>query len=180
MAEVRRVSSGELTSRELASLRALFVAAWSDPEDRFSEDDFEHALGGVHFIVDIDGTIVSHASVVPRTLDTGDLEVSTGYVEAVATLPEHERRGYGSAVMTAAGEHIEEIYQLGALGTGLLEFYGRLGWTPWRGPTSVLFEGRRVPTPEDDGYVLVRMTPSSPALDLDAPISCEWRQGDAW
>ena len=179
MADVRRVSRAELTSRELASLRALFAAAWPDPEDGFSEEDLDHALGGVHFVLEIDGAIVSHASVVSRTLHAGDLAISTGYVEAVATHPEHERRGYGSAVMTAAGEHIQ-TYELGALGTGRLGFYARLGWALWRGPTSVLVDGRRVQTPEDDGYVLVKMTPSSPPLDLDAPISCEWRPGDPW
>jgi aminoglycoside 2'-N-acetyltransferase I len=37
-----------------------------------------------------------------------------------------------------------------------------------------------VRTPEDDGNVLVRPTPTSPPLDLAAPISCEWRRGDVW
>ena len=35
-------------------------------------------------------------------------------------------------------------------------------------------------TPEEDGFVLVRLTPTSPDLDLSAPISCEWRPGDVW
>jgi aminoglycoside 2'-N-acetyltransferase I len=35
-------------------------------------------------------------------------------------------------------------------------------------------------TPEEDGAVMVRMTPTTPELDLTAPISCDWRPGDVW
>ncbi len=35
-------------------------------------------------------------------------------------------------------------------------------------------------TADEDGYILVLSTPSSPALDLTASISCEWRPGDVW
>jgi len=37
-----------------------------------------------------------------------------------------------------------------------------------------------VRTPEEDGFILVLRTPSSPDIDLTAPISCEWRPGDVW
>ena len=35
-------------------------------------------------------------------------------------------------------------------------------------------------TPDEDGYILVLPTLSSPPLDLAATISCEWRPGDVW
>jgi aminoglycoside 2'-N-acetyltransferase I len=35
-------------------------------------------------------------------------------------------------------------------------------------------------TPDEDGGVLVRLTPSSPDLDPAAPLSCDWRPGDVW
>jgi aminoglycoside 2'-N-acetyltransferase I len=177
---VRRLSSGELTPREIASLRALFDASWPDPEDAFSDEDFDHAFGGVHFVVEANGRIVSHASVVERELHTGGHRLATGYVEGVATLPNHRRRGYGSAIMAEVGEHIDGTFRLGALGTGLHAFYERSGWIAWKGPTSVRTDRGLVPTPEEDGYVLVRLTPTSPALDLSAPISCDWRPGDVW
>jgi hypothetical protein len=28
--------------------------------------------------------------------------------------------------------------------------------------------------------VLVWRTPTSPALDLNAPLGCDWRDGDVW
>jgi aminoglycoside 2'-N-acetyltransferase I len=44
----------------------------------------------------------------------------------------------------------------------------------------VLVDGDVRPTPEEDGAVLVRFTPSSPPLDVSGPISCDWRRGDVW
>jgi aminoglycoside 2'-N-acetyltransferase I len=40
-------------------------------------------------------------------------------------------------------------------------------------------DGER-PTPAEDGYIMVLRTPASPPLDLEAPISCDWRAGDVW
>jgi aminoglycoside 2'-N-acetyltransferase I len=76
--------------------------------------------------------------------------------------------------------HIDATYALGALSTGVPTFYERLGWRPWTGPTSVLVDGTAHPTPEEDGAILVRFTPSSPPLDLSQPISCDRRPGDVW
>lgn len=180
MTVVRRLSTGELTSREVASLRALFDAAWTDEGDEFTEDDFAHASGGMHFVVEVDGAVVSHASVIERVLHTSGRRLATGYVEGVATLPTHRRRGYGTAIMEQVGEYIDETFELGALGTGLHALYERLGWIVWRGPTSVRTDRGIVPTTEEDGYVLVRLTLTSPALDVSAPISCDWRPGDVW
>lgn len=180
MTVVRRLSSDELTPREVASLRALFDASWPDPEDAFAREDLLHAMGGVHFVVQVDGAIVSHASVVGRELHTGGHRLATGYVEAVATLPEHRRLGYASAIMEEVGRHIDRSFPLGALGTGLHAFYERLGWITWKGPTFVRTDGGLEATPDEDGFILVRLTPTSPDLDLAEPISCDWRPGDVW
>ncbi len=101
-------------------------------------------------------------------------------MEAVATAPSREGAGLGSLVMTAVTSYIRETFELGALGTGRHRFYERLGWVTWRGPTSVRAADGDRRTPEDDGYLMVLETPSSPALDLSAAISCEWRSGDVW
>jgi aminoglycoside 2'-N-acetyltransferase I len=180
MTTVKRVASHELTTREIASLHALFAAAWPDPDDTFGDEDFDHAMGGAHFVVERDGAIVSHASVVERTLHTGEHRLRTGYVEAVATLPSHRRRGHASAIMQEVGAFIDATFRLGALGTGEHGFYHRLGWIVWKGPKMVRTDRGEVPTPEEDGFILVRLTPTTPRLDLSAPISCEWRPGDVW
>src|SRR5918992_1899557 len=87
MTVVRRLSSDELSAGQMASLRALFDAAWPEADDAFTDDDFAHAFGGVHLVVEEDGGIVSHASVVERRLHTGGHPLATGYVEAGAAPP---------------------------------------------------------------------------------------------
>jgi aminoglycoside 2'-N-acetyltransferase I len=83
-------------------------------------------------------------------------------------------------VMREVNRYIDGDFQLGALDTGRPSFYEQLGWVVWRGPTYVRTEAGLVRTEEDDGGVLIRLTPSSPELDLSAPISCDWRPGDVW
>ena len=131
--------------------------------------------------MEVDGSVRSHVSVVPRTLVTAGRTLLTGYVEAVATR-EHDRRlGYASELMRAATEFIDERYELGALGTGLFDFYARFDWERWRGPSSVRTGDGEVMTSHEDGFVMVHRTPATPAhLDLGAPISCDWRPGEAW
>lgn len=178
---LRRLATTDLTSAEVRTIRAILWAAFEPDEDGFTEDDWEHALGGVHFVLDVDGEVAAHAAVVERAIHVGDRPLRTGYVEAVATDPDRQGRGLGTAVMRDVTEYVRETFELGALGTGSHRFYERLGWLTWKGPSGVrLPDGTLQPTPDDDGYILVLPTPTSPPLDLAAPISCEWRPGDGW
>ena len=176
---VRTARTDDLTPREVRDIRKLMDRAFADDEG-FDEDDWQHALGGLHFIIHADGGIASHASVVPRQLLAGDVLLRAGYVEAVATDPRLQGRGFGTRIMEAVGAHISDSFEIGALGTGKFGFYERLGWRRWRGPTSVRTEHGRERTPDEDGYVMVLVTPASPTLDSHAELSCEWRPGDVW
>ena len=124
--------------------------------------------------------IVAHASVVERELHVDSRALRTGYVEAVATAPDRQGAGFGSLVMAAANAYIREGFELGALGTGRQAFYERLGWRIWTGPTAVRTTDGDHRTPDEDGYIMVLTTPTSPPLDLNATITCEWRPGDVW
>jgi aminoglycoside 2'-N-acetyltransferase I len=178
---VRGLASDELSSEQVASLGELFRAAWANDPEAFSDEDWDHAFGGVHFILEEGGgAILAHASVVERELHTSGHRLATGYVEAVATWPIHQRQGHGTVVMREVDEYIDRTFQLGGLGTGSRAFYERLGWVVWKGPTFVRTDSGPVRTAEEDGQVLVRLTPTSPELDLSAPISCDWRPGDVW
>lgn len=153
----------------------------SEQEDeRFADSDWDHALGGLHLIATLDGETLAHASVVARELHAGGRPIHTGYVEAVATLPAVQGRGIGTLVMGAADEHIRETYELGALGTGEHGFYARLGWQTWQGPLFVRTLDGPQRTPDEDGGIMVLTTPSTGPLDLAAPLSCDWREGDVW
>jgi aminoglycoside 2'-N-acetyltransferase I len=178
---VRRIGTDDLTVSEIAAIRQLLVAAFgSDEEEAFTDDDWAHAIGGLHFILVLNDQIVAHASVVERRLHVGDRALRTGYVEAVATAPDRQGAGFGSTLMSEVSDYIRGAFELGGLGTGRQAFYERVGWRTWKGPSGVrTSEGVR-PTPEDDGYIMVLTTPSSPPLERSATITCEWRPGDVW
>ena len=178
---VRRSSTDGLTPAEITVIRDLLVRAFGTDEDEaFGEDDWDHALGGTHFLLDLDGVIVGHASVVERVLEVDGRALRTGYVEAVGVAPDRQGSGFGSQLMQDVTDWIRERFELGALGTGRHHFYERLGWRTWAGPTSVRTVGGPRRTPDEDGFILVLLTPTSPTLDLASPISCDWRAGDVW
>jgi aminoglycoside 2'-N-acetyltransferase I len=178
---LRRLRTDELAPAEVAAIRALMTDAFGDEEEeRFTDHDWAHAIGGMHVVLDIDRRIVAHASLVEREIQVGGRRLRTGYVEAVATAPDRQGRGIGTIVMRAIDELIRDGFELGVLGTGSQHFYERLGWRSWLGRSAVRTADGLRPTPDDDGYLMVLDTPASPDLDLSAPISCEWRPGDVW
>lgn len=161
----------------LAEIRRLLDLAF---EGDFSDDDWDHAVGGRHVVVRDGGVVLAHAAVVPRTLHAGDRSLRTGYVEAVATTVARRRQGWGTAAMTEAGVLIRREFELGALATGEHAFYARLGWQRWRGPTSARHGAEVVRTEEDDDAVMVLRVGPSRELDLTAPLTCEGRRGADW
>jgi aminoglycoside 2'-N-acetyltransferase I len=178
---LRRCATTELTTDDVRAIRALLDAAFGDDrEEAFGEDDWQHALGGTHVIATREGRIVGHAAVVEREIHVGGRPLRTGYVEAVAVLPTEQGAGVGTAVMEAVDALISSGFELGALGTGSHHFYERLRWRTWRGPSSVRTATGERRSRDEDGFILVLATPSSPTLDVDAPISCDDRPGDAW
>jgi aminoglycoside 2'-N-acetyltransferase I len=177
---VRRVATVDLTVAEVAAIRDLLWEAFGQGEDGMTEEDWQHALGGTHFLLEVDDRIVAHAAVVEREIHVGDRALRAGYVEAVATASEHQGAGLGSRLMADVGAHIRDRYELGVLGTGRHRFYERLGWTTWAGPLYVRTPDGPRRTPDEEGFLLVLETPASPPLDLAAPISCAWRDGDVW
>lgn len=180
-ARLRVLTTTELTTAEIDAIRALLWSAFgTDEDERFTEEDWQHGLGGTHFVLDVDGEIVAHASVVEREIHVGARALRAGYVEAVATAPARQGLGFGSRLIDAVDRHIQASFELGVLGTGRHHFYERLGWRRWLGPSSVRTpEGPRR-TPDEDGFILILATVTSPTLDLAAPISCDWRPGDVW
>ncbi|MEO8625732.1 MAG: GNAT family N-acetyltransferase [Candidatus Limnocylindrales bacterium] len=180
--KLRLVASDDLTAAQVARLRELMLDAFEgDEHGGFTDDDWQHALGGTHFLLEAEGEIVCHASVVTRELHVDGVPLMAAYVEAVATDPGQQGHGLGTQVMRAVGDFIDSgDWQIAALGTGSQAFYERLGWRIWRGPSFVRTGDADQPTPTEDDYIMVRLTPRSPAVRWDAPISCEWRPGDVW
>jgi aminoglycoside 2'-N-acetyltransferase I len=169
--------SDALTPELRRALRSMLDAAY---DGDFSDHDWAHALGGTHVWVEGPAGPISHASVVPRMLTVGGRRCRVGYVEAVATDASWQRRGHATAVMRRVGELIRECYERGVLSTGAPEFYERLGWRRWHGPSFVMTPAGREPTPDDDGGLMVLQGNAPTAIDLAGSIVADWREGDVW
>jgi aminoglycoside 2'-N-acetyltransferase I len=174
---VQVARTADLAAQELRELRSMLEAAF---DSDFSEHDWDHTVGGVHFWIGaVDGPI-SHASVVERTLVCGNRPLTIAYVEAVATRRDQRQRGHATRVMARVAELIRASYALGALSTKEHGFYAGLGWELWHGPSFVDGPDGIRRTQADDGDIMILRTPTTPALDLDAHIVCDWRAGDVW
>lgn len=174
---IRRFTTAGAPDQLLSEIRGLLDDAF---DGQFTDDDWQHTLGGWHVVAEEGGAVVSHAAVVPRVLHLGDRPVRAGYVEGVATAPHRQRRGLGSRVMREVGDIVWEAFEIGALSTELAGFYRRLGWEPWRGPTFVRRGTALLRTEDEDGGVMILRAEGTADADLDAPISCQSRSGDDW
>lgn len=132
----------------------------------------------VHVLVRFNGTLVSHACWVTRWLQPeGSPPLRTAYVEAVATEPAFQRRGFGTAAMRRVAKEIR-AYPLGGLSTGSPGFYARLGWEPWRGPSAIRTPSGLFDTTGE--RIMILRTPLTPPLDVTTLLTAEWREGKLW
>jgi aminoglycoside 2'-N-acetyltransferase I len=176
MAQLRTAHTADLDAATLTAGRALLYDVFDD----MTEEDWEHALGGIHALVWEDGELIGHASLIQRRLLHAGRALRTGYVEGVGVRADRRRRGHGAAMMAALEQVLHGAYDVGALGASdeAVEFYTSRGWQRWLGPSSALTPGGLTMTPEDDGYIYV--FPLSAPLDLSAELTCDWRDGDVW
>ena len=177
MGEVQIVHTADLSSAARAAALALLGDVFAG---ELTEDDWEHALGGVHGLVWDGEQLVGHAAVVQRRVLHDGRALRTGYVEAVGVRADRRRRGHGEALMRAMARIIRGAYELGALGATdeAVGLYARLGWQRWQGPTSALTPDGVMRTPDADGAVYV--LPVRMPLDRRGALTCDWREGDVW
>ena len=161
----------------LRAARALLDDVYAG---EMTDDDWEHALGGIHAMAWEDGVLIGHASVIQRRLWLRGRALRTGYVEGVGVRADRRRRGVATALLDEIERVIRGGYDLGALGTTdmAIGFYEGRGWQLWRGPSAALTPRGIERTPDDDGGIYV--LPVSVALDLDGDIVCDWRDADVW
>lgn len=176
---MRLSHSSDCSEQVRGDIRALCDHAF---DGDFSDTDFDHALGGMHILVyaaDDASTLAGHAAVVQRSLILGDTPCRAGYVEAVAVDSAHRRQGIGALLMGEVERIVDAAYDLGALGAsdvGMSMYRGR-GWRPWRGPLAALEPGGRIPTPDDEGAILVWGVDDA---ELDSQLTCDPRIGALW
>jgi len=172
------VQSEGLNEATKLELRALWRRAFGD---RFSDDDAEHAYGGVHVLAFVGDLLVGHASAVPRRIRFGEQPwLTVGYVEAVATDPDLQGQGIGRQFMQRLHAEIASRWRVALLSTGRATlFYGALGWEQWRGSSYTATGTAVVPDGEHGGLMILRLDPSL-VPDLSIAVTCEDRAGDAW
>jgi aminoglycoside 2'-N-acetyltransferase I len=141
---------------------------------------FETYLDPVHILEYYDGILVSHALWVTRYLQAGtNPAMLTAYVEVVATEAKYRNRGFAASLMKHLTGEIQN-YDLAALSPFSVAYYRRLGWELWLGPLFIRsHDMQRIPSPADEEVMIFRL-PKTPALDLNAPLSAEWRDGELW
>lgn len=116
---------------------------------------------------------------VTRYLQAGTNPIlRTAYIEAVATEVNYRNRGFATSIMKHLVGEIQD-YELAALSPFNIEFYRRLGWELWQGPLSIRTNDNFLASPEDEEVMIFRL-PKTPPLDLNAPLSAEWRDGELW
>ncbi|GIE97266.1 GNAT family N-acetyltransferase [Paractinoplanes rishiriensis] len=179
MPSVRTVATADLDPAGRAAIRRLLDLSF---DGEFTDDDWDHTLGGQHFTVTVGGMLVAHAAVVQRRFLHDDRSWRGGYVEGVAVHPECRRQGLGNAVMAAAEHVIDRAFDLGALSTSAdgRGLYLRRGWLVWQGPTAVLAPAGLTRTADDDGGTFVRIVPGGADLRRTGTLACDWRDGDVW
>jgi aminoglycoside 2'-N-acetyltransferase I len=125
------------------------------------------------------GSLVTHALWVTRWLQVETKPaMRTAYIEAVATEKAYRHRGLATTVMERVAEEIQD-FDLAALSPFSVAYYARLGWELWRGPLFIRTAGGLLPSPAHERVMILRLS-RTPALDLDVPLSAEWRAGELW
>jgi len=185
MAAVTVAHTAQLDPGTLESARLLVRAAFTEGRaagepGEFTDQDWEHGLGGVHALVHDGGELVAHGSVVQRRFLHAGRTWRVGYVEAVGVAAGARRRGHGTAVMAALEDVVRAAYDFGALSAtdDGAPLYRSRGWQRWQGPAQALTPAGVVRTPEEEGAVYV--LPLGAPLDPAAELTCDWRDGDLW
>jgi aminoglycoside 2'-N-acetyltransferase I len=164
-----------------AAMRAAIVELCTEAHGKdFSRLFFYLPTDGLHFIAYRDDQIVSHAVITTRWVQPERLPIlRTAYVEAVATLPGYQRRGYGSAVMRELTIHVGE-YNIACLAADRVTFFEQLGWQRWRGSRAGRApDGSLIPTPAEQNIMILRLA-NTPPLDLDRLLTIEAQAGRIW
>ncbi|MEU7703049.1 GNAT family N-acetyltransferase [Streptomyces sp. NPDC015492] len=174
---VRTAPTHELGADRLRSVRELLDDAF---DGGFSDEDWDHCLGGVHAWIEDEHGIAAHGAVVLRRARHRGRSHRVGYVEAVAVRTGLRRRGLGGAVMAALERVIDGTHAFGALGASDegAALYRARGWRVWEGRIEAMGPEGPVRLAEEEGHVLLRPAAGRRLPDPAAALVFDWRDGD--
>ena len=147
------------------------------------EDEFTHLFsyipsGGIHVLAYWEHELVSHAVATTRWLQPEGLPLlRTAYIDAVATLPAYQGQGIGSTLMRHLATVLSD-FEMACLQTERVSFYARLGWEVWRGPLAGRRATELLPTPDEQGIMILRLA-RTPPLDVERLLVVEY-DGRIW
>jgi aminoglycoside 2'-N-acetyltransferase I len=135
-------------NRELSEkIKSMLHRAY---EGDFSEEDWEHTLGGVRYLGWIGDSLIANGSICSRTIWLNDIEIYVGYIEAIAVEPKFWSKGYGTQLMQLISIDTLSAYSVSMLFTSEKGFYRQVGWTDFRGESFVKLSDKEVRTANDD------------------------------
>jgi aminoglycoside 2'-N-acetyltransferase I len=149
------------------------------------QEDFRNLFsyvssGALHFLGYRSEQLVAHAMVTTRWVQPDSFPpLKTAYIDAVSTLPKYQGFGYGSDLMRRLAAEIDPEYSIACLETDRETFYERLGWEIWRGPLAGRSEKGLIPTPDQHGIMVLRLS-HTPQLDLNSMLTIECQTGRIW
>ena len=174
------VHADALDNRTRAEIISLCETAYKEDFSGL----FEDFTGTVHVLARAaSGVLTSHAMWVTRWLQpAGHSLLRTAYVEAVATAPDQQGRGFGTAVMDRLWDAVraDSAWELAALSPAVPDFYSRRGWEPWLGPLAIRHDGALEPTPPDELVMVRRLPRTPPTIVTTSLLTAEWRVGEVW
>ncbi|MFG2643533.1 GNAT family N-acetyltransferase [Streptomyces sp. NPDC048370] len=174
---VRVAPTHELGAQRLRAVREMLDAAFRGD---FSDEDWDHGLGGVHAWIEDERGVAAHGSVVMRRVLHDGRSYRVGYVEGVGVRDDRRRQGLGGLVMGELERVIDGAYAFGALSAsdeGAALYRGR-GWEPWKGRIEVIGPEGIVHLPDEEGSTYLRATGGGTLPDPAAALLFDWRDGD--
>ncbi|MFF1769395.1 GNAT family N-acetyltransferase [Streptomyces sp. NPDC058249] len=173
---LRTAHTADLTPAELRAARTLLDDAF---DGGFSDEDWDHGLGGIHVLVHDERGLAAHGSVIQRRVLHRGRSLRVGYVEAVGVRADARRTGLGGRVMAELERIVEGAYPLGALSASEegAALYAARGWQLWPGRICALGPDGIVRLPEEEGTTYLRPASAGP-LDPAHDLVFDWRDGD--
>ena len=169
----------DLTDELKEEIISVCNAAFPEPFDKlmdFIPPDGIHVTGYTS-----KGQMASHVLITKRNFVIGDnLNLKCAYIDAVATHPDHQGKGFGSQAMNKAMKTASGDFDIGGLSTFIHRWYGKLGWKEWKGSLFLNKEGEIIPTPEIDGVVMIYEFEKTPPINVHSSLTACWRPGGGW
>jgi aminoglycoside 2'-N-acetyltransferase I len=174
---LRTVHTADLAPAELRTVRTLLDDAFAG---NFSDEDWDHGLGGIHALVHDERGLAAHGSVIQRRVLHQGRSLRVGYVEAVGVRADARRTGLGGRVMAALERIVDGAYALGALSASEqgAPLYTARGWQRWPGRVCALAPDGVVRLPGEEGTTFVRPVAPGGSLDPAHELVFDWRDGD--